>query len=150
MPIASISGGLNALKVSFDLVKEIRPATKSLEDAELKLHLAELTESLSDTKFKLIEAQEEIVSLRTEIKELHVKKDYRTLLKQVDNVYIPTQGEIEGYGKGPWCTNCFDTKSILIALHHKVASAMATNSGSFASYKWVCPSCKSSVHAEKK
>lgn len=147
---SSIAAGLQALKTATGIVKKIREIDRSVEAAEMKMQLAELLESLSEAKTKLVEAQEENIQLRERIKSLESVRDLRAEVKLADNVYVPVQGEVESYGSGPWCSKCFEADGQLISLHHKVASAIATSSGSTASYKWVCPNCGSSVRAPKK
>jgi len=72
---------------------------KDLEQAEFKLKLAELTESLAEIKFKLVEVQEENLALRQEVAEAKRKQDLRSQLRVEGNVYVPSSGEVEGYGK---------------------------------------------------
>lgn len=145
--ITSITAGLEALKSATDIVKYLRSVSKDIEQAEFKLKLAELAESLADVKLRLVEAQEENIDLRGIISELSQKKDFRDQLRLNKGVYVPVSGEIAGYGNGPWCSRCFDTDGKLISLHKKTAMAIATSRSTYASYKWECPSCKSSVSA---
>lgn len=147
--ISAISAGLNALKSATDIVKYLRSVEKDYEQAEFKLKLAELAEALADVKLQLVEAQDENLALREQIRESERKRDFRSQLRLEKNVYIPVAKEIEGYGTGPWCSKCFDTQGILISLHHKVGFAWAIGDASGASYEWRCPNCKSTVSAPK-
>jgi hypothetical protein len=149
--ISAITSGLSALKTATAILKEIRKANKSLQDAEIKLKLADLSEALAEAKMKLADAQQEILDLKSIIAELKESHDFRKQIKKEGNVYVPIGKEVDGYGTGPWCTNCYETKGVLISLHHKVAAAMALGSGrGFTSYKWECPNCKNSVSAPKR
>ncbi len=142
--ITAISAGLNALKYATDIVKYLRSVGKDFEQAEFKLKLADLTELLAEIKVKLVEAQEENLALSQEISECRRQRDFRSMLRIENNVYVPSAGEIEGYGSGPWCTKCFDTAGLLVTLHHKLATAVGSASGGWAtSYKYECPNCKS-------
>ena len=145
--ISAIAAALQALHAATETAKHIKSSVKSLEGAQIKLQLAELTEALADLKIALADVKDENVNLRSEISELKTKKSVREYLVLKDNAYWPKEGQIEGYGSGPWCSKCFDSSGVLISLHHKLASAMAMGNASFSSYKWQCPECKSSVRA---
>lgn len=71
------------------------------------------------------------------------KRNLRSEIQLKEGVYIPVGSEVADYGKGPWCSNCFDTKEKLINVHHKIGAML----GNMVSYKWECPSCKSHVRA---
>jgi hypothetical protein len=62
-----------------------------------------------------------------------------------DGVYIPVASDVAEYGKGPWCSSCFDTKGQLINVHHKIGGGI---NGVYW-YKYECPTCKASVGAPK-
>lgn len=141
--ISAINAGLSSLKAATDIVNYLRSLNKQLEAAEFKLKLAELTETLAEVKLRLVEAQEENSMLKQHVRTLTAKRDLRSALCLKDNVYVPVEGSIDGYGNGPWCTNCFDTSGNLIALHHNVAVMI----NDLRSYQWECPNCKSSVAA---
>ena len=139
--ISSIAAGLEALRNASEIVKYLRSVDRGVEQAEFKLKLADLTETLAEIKLKLVEAQEDNLNLRREIVECKKKHESRGALRVENNVYVPAGGMIEGYGVGPWCTQCFDTSGMLITLHKKVSMAI----GDYISYMYECPSCKSSV-----
>jgi len=146
LDFTAITTAIQSLKTASDMVKGIRQATASLEDATVKFQIAELTNALADLKLALADVKEENIELREKLSAMGKSQSFRPLLELRENVYFPISGEIDGYGKGPWCTNCFDEKEKLVALHHKVSMAI----GDFVSYKWECPSCKSSVGAPDK
>lgn len=147
---ASISFGLQALKTATGIVKSLREVDRSLETAEYKMRLADLMEALSEAKTRLIDAQEVNNELRDRIKELETIRDLRTEIILENNVYFPVNEEVSGYGKGPWCSKCFETTAKLISLHHKVSSAVIVAGRSSSSYKWECPNCSASVKAPKR
>jgi hypothetical protein len=64
-------------------------------------------------------------------------RDLQSQLRLAGKVYVPPRGEIEGYGKGPWCRNCFDTNGILETLdgHPPGQEFISTD-------KWECPRCR--------
>jgi hypothetical protein len=141
--MTAITAGLTALKTASEIVKYLRTADKELEAAEYKLKLAELAESLADVKLQLIEAQDENYQLRQEIRTLKIKREFRSEIRLHENVYVAANGDISGYGNGPWCTNCFDSAGDLITLHHLTAGFV----NDVTWYKWECPRCKSAVSA---
>jgi regulator of replication initiation timing len=131
----------DARKLSAELIK-IQSLVATLQSEHAAIW--EKNTQLQSENIRLKKKLEEVESThRKEITALRGERDLRSQLSLEDNVYRAMRGEIEGYGTGPWCTNCFDTSGVLIALHHKVAVMI----DSFASYKWECPSCKSSVSA---
>ncbi|MDN4502083.1 hypothetical protein QX776_06700 [Alteromonadaceae bacterium BrNp21-10] len=147
MDITSITAGLSAVKTAIDITKEIQNASSSLEKAQVKLKLAEITENLANAKLQFVEAQEEIVNLRLQIRTLQVIDDLKNLVKKEGNILLPKESEVKGYGTGPWCTKCFEADGKLISLHHKLGTAMVTSKASFSSYKWECPLCKTFIRA---
>jgi hypothetical protein len=141
--ITAISTAIQSLKTAADMAQGIRKSVTSLEDASINFQIAELTNALADLKLALADVKEENLELREKISKLSASKSFRGQLVLKDNVYYPKDIQIEGYGNGPWCTNCFDSKEKLVVLHHKVSMAI----GDFVSYKWECPNCKSAISA---
>lgn len=144
--ILSITSAMESFKTVTEMVRGIKQAAKSLEDANINFQIAELTNALADLKLALADVKEENINLREENSSLKKSVDFRAMLTLKNNVYQPVNEEINGYGKGPWCTNCYDTSGKLVVLHHKLAISF----GDVSSYQWVCPHCKSSVSAPKK
>ncbi|MGL4604677.1 MAG: hypothetical protein ACRCU9_11080 [Iodobacter sp.] len=143
--ILSIVSAMESFKTITEIVRGIKQAAKSLEDAQINYQIAELTNALADLKLALADVKEENIALREEINSLKKSIDLRSLLTIKDNVYLPVSGEIDGYGKGPWCTNCYDSNDILVTLHQKSSIVI----GDYTSYKLECPKCKSSTSAQK-
>ena len=146
--ITSINLGLQSLKTAMEIVKAVREADESLSKAETKLKLAELSEALADTKMRLVEAQEEILELRDQLKQQGHKIDLRSQIRIEEGKYVPVGDGIPGYGKGPWCSRCFDSEERLITLHRKAGAGIATSRRSWSSYVWECPECKSRIPAK--
>lgn len=147
MDIATITAGLSSIKAAIDIGREVQNASSSLEEAQLKLKLAELIGNLAEVKLQFIDAQEQILALKRQIEKLEHNKSLVDLVTREGNLLLPKNTEIEPYGKGPWCTSCFEDKDKLITLHHKFSSAVAIGSFSASSYKWECPACKNSFAA---
>ncbi len=147
MDIATITAGLSSIKTAIDIGREVQNASSSLEEAQLKLKLADLMTNLAEAKLQFIDAQDQIISLKRQVEELEHKKSLAGHVTREGNLLLPKSTEIEPYGKGPWCTSCFETKDKLITLHHKFSSGVAIGSFSASSYKWECPACKNSFSA---
>jgi thiol-disulfide isomerase/thioredoxin len=69
--------------------------------------------------------------------EAAARKDLRSQIVLADGVYVPIQGVIDGYGKGPWCPKCFDEKEKLINIHRKQAGFV----NDYTWYAMMCPVC---------
>ena len=145
LDISSIAAGLESLRSAIDIVKYLRRANANVEQAEVKLKLAELMETLSELKVRLVDAKDENLALREQLSAANWRKDIRLQLVLRDNSYVSMDAEIPGYGQGPWCSSCFDSNGELISLHHKVASSASVGDKSWTSYKWECPVCKSAI-----
>lgn len=144
--LTAIATAIQSFKTVSEMAKAIKQSTTSLEDANINFQIADLTNALADLKMSLADVKEENANLREQISSLIKADKIRSLLIIRDNVYWAEKTEIEGYGKGPWCSSCFDEKEILVSLHHKMSMAI----GDHVSYKWECPSCKSSIGAPHK
>ena len=144
--ITAITTALQSLKTVSEMAKVIKQSATSLEDANINFQIADLTNALADLKMSLADVKEENVDLREQVTNLIKTERIRSSLIIKDNVYRAKSDEIDGYGKGPWCTSCFDAKETLVSLHYKISMAI----GDHVSYKWECPSCKSSIGAPNK
>ncbi|MBC5833130.1 hypothetical protein [Vibrio metschnikovii] len=147
MDIAIITAGLSSIKTAIDIGREVQNASSSLEEAQIKLKLADLMVNLAEAKLQFIEAQDQILALKRQVEELEHKKSLAALVTRDGNLLLPKDTEIEPYGKGPWCTSCFETQDKLITLHHKFSSGVMVGSLASSSYKWECPACKNSFSA---
>lgn len=104
-PISTISTILSSVKSATDIAKLIKDSKTSLEEAEVKLKMAELISTLADIKIELSEVQ---VSQRAkdekilELERLLEKKEKMTFDK---NMYW-----MEG-DRVPFCKVCFEQNS---------------------------------------
>ncbi|MFT5742001.1 MAG: hypothetical protein ACI86S_000056 [Paracoccaceae bacterium] len=58
-----VIGGLTAARLAFDLAKDLQGIDRSVDEAEFKLKLAELTSALADTQVALADAKIKISDL---------------------------------------------------------------------------------------
>lgn len=118
--IAAIGVALASIKTATEIAKLIKDSGASLEQAEVKLQIANLISSLADAKIELVE-------LQTEMNQLKDKLSQRAAVKWVKPYYmIQTSNEMEG----PFCPTCYDNNEKMIRLQ---------GSGSKG---WSCLTCK--------
>jgi len=65
-----IISGLSAASQAIKIAKDLRSLDRSVDEADFKLKLAELTEALADTRIALSEAKEDIAEKDSEIRKL--------------------------------------------------------------------------------
>ncbi len=152
---------MGAIKDIMDLTIKLLESKEARKFATEIIKIQTLVASIQSENSSLVEKntqlQHENLELKHQLmqiedahaKELSVlskKHSLRFQVKLHENVYVPANAEIPGYGKGPWCTKCFDSSGKLITLHHKMAGGI----NDIIWYKWECPNCKSSVSAPNK
>ncbi|WGO84946.1 hypothetical protein [Arsenophonus apicola] len=105
--IASITAGLNAVKLAFDIAKNLKDATSAFNEAEFRLKLSELYLNLSDARMNLAEAQQEINSLQAEVMSLKTQLNTVDELVFRDGFYYRVT-PVEGKPNGPFCPKCYE------------------------------------------
>lgn len=100
---------ISSLKAAWEVAKALKVATDTIDDAHIKLQMAELISALADAKIEAAENAEEIFELK---KLLKTKNE----LKYIDGKYFKV-GE-SGEQEGPFCSTCYDTTSKEIRLLH--------------------------------
>lgn len=105
--MASITAGLNAVKLAFNIAKDLKDATAAFNEAEFRLKLSELYLSLSDARMNLAEAQQEISSLQGEISSLKAQLCTVDELEFRDGFYYRTTS-VDGKPNGPFCPKCYE------------------------------------------
>ncbi len=97
------------LKAAWDVAKALKVATDSIDDAHIKLQMAELISALADAKIEAAESAEKIAELEGLLKS-------KQSLKFVNGMYYR---ELEdGEKDGPFCATCYDSTSKEIRLQH--------------------------------
>lgn len=137
--IATISTILSSVKTASDIAKLIKNSTSSLEEAEIKLKMAELISALADVKIELSEVQVEQRNKEFEILEL---KDQ--LLKKEKMSFDGKIYWIEN-DETPFCTVCFEKDS---KYHHLEHSPIQhdTDGSVWREEYWQCKVCKNTYH----
>lgn len=133
--IAEIASALGAVKTGMETVTAIRAAGAELDQAELKLKLAELTSVLADVKLALVEASEEAKCNSVEVERL------RKLVRKVNEETVEYKGYLyatdsNGKPKGTaYCPVCIEDSAKLILL----------SSNGMRSSEFNCPRCKARI-----
>ncbi|MCE3106952.1 hypothetical protein ACVST0_18110 [Yersinia enterocolitica] len=138
--IASISAGIESVKLALNIAKDLKTATAAYTEAETRLKLSELYINLSDARISLADAQEEIHDLKNQIRELNEKLNSSDELEYKNGLYY-RKVEISGKPNGPFCPKCYEGVQKKMATVHTVSGPFAT----FGNYK--CTSCDSFYRA---
>ena len=98
---------VSGLKAAWEVAKTLKVATDAIDDAHLKLQMAELISALADAKIEAAENAETIATLE---RKLNAKES----LKFMNGVYMKELPD--GRSDGPFCPTCFDSVSKEIRL----------------------------------
>lgn len=112
-----------SIKTAWELAKVVKTSTDAIDDAQIKLQVAELIGALADAKIQASENAELIAQLEKQIK---VKSE----MKFNGSVYYKLSEDDSE--EGPWCPTCFDARNTEIRLQ-KDTSASSRN--------WRCIEC---------
>jgi len=113
MEIISITAALAGIKNAADIAKIIKDSGASLEQAEIKLQLADLISALADSKIEIANIREAMSEREAEIINLTKKLEIKDNLEWEEPYYfLQTQDQKDG----PYCQKCYDSKMLLIRL----------------------------------
>ncbi len=125
--VTSIGAALTSIKTASDIAKLIKNSAVSLEQAEIKLQIAELVSSLADAKIEIAEVQNLLISKDNEIVALRKELELKGNIQYEKPYYWVITGDDKD---GPFCQHCYDVEGKLIRLQ------------SGATGSWNCHSCK--------
>lgn len=128
--LAIISSALSSIKAATDIAKLIKDSGTSLEQAEIKLKIADLIGSLADAKMEIATIQTDLITKDQEILELQNQLKLQKLVEWDKPYYWVIDGDTKD---GPFCQQCYDKDKELIRLQ-----------GGGINY-WHCQTCKSKV-----
>lgn len=111
--IASITAALGSIKAAADLAKLIKDSGASLEQAEIKLKIAELIGSLADAKIELATIQGALLEKDHKIEELTQLINVKATVQWEKPYYWVVNGDEKD---GPFCQKCYDTGNQLVRL----------------------------------
>ncbi len=117
---------VTGLKAAWDVAKALKVATDAIDDAHIKLQMAELISALANAKIEAAENTEKISELQ---KELKAKND----LQFIEGKYFKENED--GEREGPFCATCYDSTSKVIRLQHVPGATFGD---------WDCRVCKGS------
>ncbi|QHJ13222.1 hypothetical protein FX988_03483 [Paraglaciecola mesophila] len=125
--IAILGSALGSIKTATDIAKLIKNSGTSLEQAEVKLQIAELISSLADIKMELADVQAILIEKDQFITELQTLLNMKESVVWSKPYYFVEKG---GDKDGPFCQQCYDNEKKLIRLQ-----------GGGTSF-WKCLSCE--------
>lgn len=136
--ITEISAIFSSIKTATDIAKLIKDSTTSLEEAEIKLKMAELISALADIKIELSEVQ---VSQRDkEQKILNLEEQ----LNKKDKISFDGKIYWAENDKTPFCTVCFEKNA---KYHHMEHFPKVMYEGSvWSKENWSCKICKNKYY----
>lgn len=99
---------VSSIKAAWELAKAVKASADAIDDAQMKLQVAELINALADARIQAAESAELIATLQKLIKS-------REEMKFNGSVYFRVTKN--GDEEGPWCPTCFDARNLEIRLH---------------------------------
>ena len=114
---------VSSIKAAWDIAKAVKVSTDAIDDAQVKLQMAELIATLADARVQAAESAERIAELE---KLLKVKQE----LQFDGEVYFQVDEEANTKS-GPWCPTCFDARNLQIRLQ----SAPKHSNGKYKCYE---------------
>lgn len=127
MDITSIPAALAGIKSATEIAKIIKDSGASLEQAEVKLQLADLISALADAKIEIANIREVISEKDMEINKLNDKLEIHENIVWKKPYYFITSNDTQD---GPYCQKCYDSKKLLMRLQGEDGW-------------WQCHECKS-------
>lgn len=112
-----------SIKTAWDLAKAVKASADAIDDANIKLQVAELIVALADARIEAAESTELIASLRTQLQsKLQLTFDGSVYYRTLEN----------GDRDGPWCPTCYDSQNIEVRLHVQNGDR----------FNWRCMACR--------
>lgn len=111
--MTAISGVLTSIKTATDIAKIIKDSHKSLEEAEIKLKLADLISNLADAKIEMAALQDTLAEKDKTIDNLNIKFLFSDSLVWRDPLYWIESNDTK---EGPFCQKCYDGNEEAIRL----------------------------------
>lgn len=119
--VTSIGAMLGSIKSAIAIVKYLNESGSSLEKAELKLKLAELTGALADAKIEMLSVQEALAEKDRRIEELNEAFEMRLSLFRHGDAYYRQDETGKRIGVA-YCLRCWEND-------HKARQLVDTGGG---------------------
>ena len=137
--MSSITGAIGAVKAATEVAKVLRNLDSSIQSADLKFKIAELTEALSDAKLAISEVQETLIDKDKEIARLvQALQTKEEVIRQNGAYYF--KGQDQQPSGDPCCSHCFEVNHTLIH----------TNQNPKDPRQSICPSCKNIFYVQQR
>lgn len=137
--LASISGAVSALKTATEVAKVLRGLDSTVQTADLKLKIAELTDALANAKLAIVEVQEELGEKDREIQRLTDALRARGEVVRHQDAYYKRNSAGVATGD-PYCSLCFELKHVLVHINQNPKDRMQS----------ICPNCKNVFHWQRR
>ena len=127
--IMAISAVVGSIKAATDIARLLKDSTTSLEQAEVKMKLAELISALADAKIEMAAIQELLLEKESEIVALNEKLEIKDNIVWEKPYYFLVKGSQKD---GPYCQHCYDSEKSLIRLQQPATTSPGL---------WQCHKC---------
>jgi hypothetical protein len=119
---------------AINLVKQLGAIEKRIDQATLKMTVADLTSSIAELKLTLVNAKEEAAAKEAEIERLQstYKRSKDDLIEHIGYFYRKRPPPNEGPAGNPFCPVCYQTKGLLFETTFTTEAGRPTE----------CPSCR--------
>jgi len=124
---------ISGIKAAWDVAKALKVATDAIDDAHIKLQMAELISALADAKLEAAENAETIAKLQQEV----AKKE--SLFFENGMYYQLSENQQKD---GPFCQKCYDSEGLLMRTYEGKAFIPAKEEWGIGQ---ICRKCES-VH----
>ncbi len=101
---------ISSISTAISLAKRLNEISKTIQDAEFKNLLADLSLELADVKLRLADVIDENANLKKELHLLKSQTEAGSNLMIKDGMYYNQSGD------GPFCTGCYDIKRQVVRL----------------------------------
>jgi hypothetical protein len=115
MDLAAIGSLLTGVKTASDIAKLIKDSGSTLEQAEIKLKLADLISALADVKVEAAGVQQTLLEAQQRIRELEEQAALKAALVWRQPAYW--RKAEDGSSELPYCQPCYDTDGRLSVLN---------------------------------
>lgn len=113
-----------SVKAAWELAKAIKVSADAIDDAQMKLQVAELIGALADARIQAADSAEFISNLQRQLKS-------KEEMKFNGSVYYMVKDGVEQ--DGPWCPTCYDARCLEIRLQRSRSRSTESN--------WHCKEC---------
>lgn len=116
MDLTTVAALLGNIKTATDLARAIKDSGATLEQAEMRLKLAELVSALADVKIEAASVQQALLDAQDRIRELGAAAKLRAELKWRQPCYW-CPSDTDSGEEEPFCQVCYDNEGKLSRLH---------------------------------